>query len=148
MPDPIRAAPRGGHASAPAPRYHGPHVRTPLARRPRRVFSALVAAALSLPVFAPASALGAGEVARAAVDAPAPPITTFEALSAAFPERGPGRHDEGRRLDATLAPARLALGGRLSSAAPQRLAPPSPEPVGASALTRWCIAHGTATGGP
>jgi len=114
----------------------------------RRLVPALLAAALCLPVLAPSAQAKERDLARAAIGAQGSPLTALVALASAFPERGPGRHDEGRRLDASLAPAGLLSGASLGAASALRFVPRSREVRAGSRLTRWCLAHSTSTATP
>lgn len=119
----------------------------PLRRRSFRLAALLLAASLGLPALAP-HASAAAATRPSAADATAPPLPVFAAIGSDFAERGPGRHDEGRRLDATLAPAKLTPGGPLPSTAQPRFVPCPYEASSASGLGRWCLAHSTATAAP
>jgi hypothetical protein len=111
----------------------------------RRLFvPALLVAALTLPALAPDPSAGAEPIGRG----DSSPLAAFQALGPAAPERGPGRHDEGRRLDAIHAPARLTAGSAMPRFAPPRpvardrfLGCPTP-------IARWCLAHSTTTASP
>jgi len=111
-----------------------------LRRRCLRLATLLLAAALGLPAIAPPSS--------AALDSTPTPVPVLAALGSSFAERGPGRHDEGRRLDATLAPARLTPGAPLRPAAQPRFVPCPHDAHSDSDLARWCLAHSTATATP
>jgi hypothetical protein len=114
-----------------------------LRRRFRRLVPSLVAAALALPVLTPISA--------SAERSPEPASATessFEALGSTHAERGPGRQDEARRLDATIAPAGLTLGEPLRAPSARSDAARAPDGATPSRFARWWVAHGTATAEP
>jgi hypothetical protein len=114
----------------------------------RQLVPALLAAALGLPVLAPRLPPAERALARAAIDAQGSPLTALVALASAAPERGPGRHDEGRRLDASLAQAGLLFAAPLRAAPPLRLVSRSREGIAHFRLARWCLAHSTSTAAP
>lgn len=116
-------------------------------RRCLRFAALLLAAALGLPALAPptSAALAAQPP---AVDAIPEPLPVFAAVGSFVAERGPGRHDEGRRLDATLAPAKLTPGRPLRAGAQPRFVACPHDATSESDLARWCLAHSTATAAP
>lgn len=110
---------------------------------------ALLAAALALPALAPAARDGAERAhAGAAVDAENSAPTALELLLSSAPERGPLRHDESRRLDASLASAALVSTTSLPGfGAHCTLSRPRERSEGGR-LARWCLAHATSTAAP